>query len=384
MAHSFYIEASDDTLRELGEKFVPVEEDRFQYCLQNKKFSIEDIHKFQSNLRISYDYVCREYERMKELRLFYNLDYPNDHKKYFSTMVELMGKMRSTLHAYKKILNDLRPRNTKKGSISHDPTSLHNGPYSRSMFGWDVYQDKAVIDLYNDINGFLKLAGEIYKEAMAIIEEEKDIRSDPEQAYPRYERSFQQSVKRNKKLIELIRNGNENVDNDIVRALDTAEDVRVLIASLFHEISFDDFNYFCACKIISDERKNEMTREKAAALGISRESAMKLTVLIDNIEELVKQREDAIGWKGMLDGEFVMHLLYWCGWNGCKNDGLLKYITKRCEGKIRVVKMGAVMAEKRKLLRIDNSVIRAQQDHFNKQMDDFVDSILAKQAQERA
>ena len=71
-----------------------------------------------------------------------------------------------------------------------------------------------------------------------------------------------------------------------------------------------------------------------------------------------------------------MHLLYWCGWKGSKNEDLLGYVTNRCEGKIRVVKMGAVMREKRLLVKLDNTEIARQQEAFNRAMDAFVDAFL--------
>lgn len=92
--------------------------------------------------------------------------------------------------------------------------------------------------------------------------------------------------------------------------------------------------------------------------------------------ELAEQRDDVIGWEGMLDGCFVMRLLFWCGWNGSKNEALLNYITKRCEGKVNVVKMGAVMRHKRLLVTINNDDIRQQQDTFNAEIDAFVDAIM--------
>ena len=76
-----------------------------------------------------------------------------------------------------------------------------------------------------------------------------------------------------------------------------------------------------------------------------------------------------------------MHLLFWCGWNGSKNEDLLNYVTKRCEGKIRVVKMGAVMREKRLLVKFDNAEITRQQEAFNRAMDDFVDAFLGNPAE---
>ena len=67
MGYPLYIEASEETLRMLDEKFKPVAEDRFLYSLQQKRRTIEDIHKFNASLQISYDYTLKEYERIKEL-----------------------------------------------------------------------------------------------------------------------------------------------------------------------------------------------------------------------------------------------------------------------------------------------------------------------------
>ena len=55
---------------------------------------------------------------------------------------------------------------------------------------------------------------------------------------------------------------------------------------------------------------------------------------------------------------------------------MLKYITKGCQGKVKVVKMGAVMAEKRKLAHLSNEEESKRQIAFNIQMDAFVDSIM--------
>jgi hypothetical protein len=77
-----------------------------------------------------------------------------------------------------------------------------------------------------------------------------------------------------------------------------------------------------------------------------------------------------------------MHLLYWCGWNGSKNEDLLNYVTKRCEGKIRVVKMGAVLRAKRLLAPVSNDEIARQQQAFDSDMDAFVDSIVGRTTEE--
>ena len=382
LSYPLYIEASEETLRMLDEKFKLVAEDRFLYCLQQKRWTIEDIHKFNARLQISSDYTQKEYERIKELRKTYNREYPTDHKKYFSTAIELMGKMRSTLSAYRKIADGFQPKKKrgskqKEGVTACDRTPLYNGAYSQNAFGWEVYPDKAVKDLLNNLNDYLKLAGKCLDLCLEVIEEEKAIRANPEWAYALYRNSFDRSVSNCRLMIEYMKQKDEDVDNDIVKAIEDAEDVKQLIAELYHAISHSEFNFFCACKTISDGRKVGLTPEEAALFGKdSIDKVVRIRTLLDHIPELIVQHDDAIGWKGMLDGEFVMHLLFWCGWNGSKNEALLNYITKRCEGKINVVKMGAVMREKRLLAYKDNNVVAQEQQAFNRAMDQFVEAYL--------
>ena len=387
MGYPLYIEASEKTLRMLDEKFKPVAEDRFLYSLQQKRWTIEDVHNFNARLLISYDYTSKEYGRIQELRKTYNKEYPTDHKKYLSTAIELMRKMRSTLSAYRKIADGFRPKKKrgsklKEGVMACDRTPLYNGAYSQDAFGWEVYPDKAVKDLLKNLNDYLELAGKCLDLCLEIIDEEKEVRNTPDWAYALYKDSFDRSVSNSKRLIEFMKQQGGTIDHDIVKAIDEAKDVKQLIAELYHAFNHSDFNFYCACKTISDGQKAGLTPEEAALFGKDNiDKVIRIRTLLDHILELAQQRDDVIGWEGMLNGKFVMHLLYWCGWKGSKNEDLLSYVTKRCEGKIRVVKMGAVMREKRLLVILDNAEIARQQEAFNRAMDTFVDAFLGNTAE---
>ena len=384
MPYSSYIDASEETLRMLDEKFTPVQDDRFLYSLQQKKRDLEGLLTFNKRLVLSYDYTQKEYDRLQELRKTYNQEYPTEHKKYFSTAVKLMSKMRSTLSAYKKIVDEFHPKKKrgakyKKDVSAYERTPLYNGPYSQDMFGWDAYPDRSVKDLFNNLNDYLKLAKDCLELCLEVIDEERAIRNDPERVYDLYKDSFDRSVSGNRRLIDDMIKNNVFLDNDIVKAMEEAKDVKTLIASLYHEFNYSDWNHFCACKTVSDGRKAGLTEEESLLFGKDNtETVIRTRALLDHIMELAEQRDDVIGWEGMLDGCFVMHLLFWCGWSGSKNEALLNYITKRCEGKVRVVKMGAVMRQKRLLVAIDNADIRQQQDTFNAEINAFVDAILEK------
>ena len=387
MGYPLYIEASEETLRMLDEKFKPVAEDRFLYSLQQKHWTIEDIHTFNARLQISYDYTLKEYARIQELRKTYNKEYPTDHKKYLSTAIELMGKMRSTLSAYRKIADGFQPKKkrgskVKAGVTACERTPLYNGAYSQDAFGWEVYPDKAVKDLLKNLNDYLELAGKCLDLCLEVIDEEKAVRADPEWSYALYQYSFKCSVSNSKRMIDWMKQKDENVDHEIVKAMEEAKDVKQLIAELYHEFNHSDFNFYCACKTISDGRKAGLTIEEAALFGKDNvNKVVRIRTLLDHIQELAQQRDDVVGWEGMLDGEFVMHLLFWCGWNGSKNENLLHYVTKRCEGKIRVTKMGAVMRAKRLQVSLSNEEIASRQHAFDSEMDQFVDSILGNTAE---
>ena len=288
MPNPFLFDPNEDTLRKMDEMFIPVRDDRFMYGLQQKEWSIEGVHSFISKLRISYDYTNKEYQRIFRLKGTYNLDYPSDHKKYFSTVVELLSKMRCTLSSYKNIIDDFRKRakrgkKSKNRAKAYDNSPLFTGPYSVDIFGWETY-DKSVKDMMKELNDYLKLAGDCLDTCIDIIEEEKAIQSDPDLAIPRYDNSFKRSVKQNKKLIEHMDKSNADIENDLVKAIEDAEDVKQLIASLFHEINNADFNYFCACKTISDARKMGLTEDEQIAFGKENaEKAFRLRILLDHI-----------------------------------------------------------------------------------------------------
>ena len=382
MPYSSHIDASEETLRMLDEKFTPVQDDRFLYSLQQKKRDLEGLLTFNARLQLSYDYTLQEYNRLQELRKTYNQEYPTEHKKYFSTAVKLMSKMRSTLSAFKKIVDEFHPKKKrgakyKKNVSAYERTPLYNGPYSQDLFGWEVYPERSVKDLFNNLNDYLKLAKSCLKLCLEVIDEEKAIRNDPERAYELYKDSFNRSVSGNRRLIDDMIKNHVYLDNDIVKVMEEAKDVKALIANLYHEFNHSDWNHFCACKTISDGRKVGLTEEESLLFGKDNtETVIRIRTLLDHILELAEQRDDVIGWEGMLDGCFVMRLLFWCGWNGSKNEALLNYITKRCEGKVNVVKMGAVMRHKRLLVTINNDDIRQQQDTFNAEIDAFVDAIM--------
>ena len=381
MAYSKPYDYNEDSIRQLDEKFSEIEHDRFLYCIQEQqKWDIEKVNNFIAQLRTSHLYALKELDRLKQLEPTYNKEYPTNHRRYITTAQEVVSKMSSTLSGLKKIVAEFRNKGKNKKDVSiMDDTSLYTGPYMQDLFGWDTYKDQSAQDLLQELNSFLEDAQECIDIAVKMIEDEIAISQDPETAYPIYLDNYYRSVSDNRLFIKMIENQRPDLDNDFVQALVQADDSKRFIASLFHSFNRERFNLNCACVAIHEGKKAELTREESLIWGRDNEVKVKrLRLLLDHILELTENMEDVIGWKGMLKGHFVMRLLFWCGWNGSKNEAMLNYITKRCKGVIGVVKMGAVMTERRKLARLSAKEDKAQQLAFNRQIDTFINSLEEK------
>ena len=381
MAYSTPYDYNEDSIRQLDEKFSEIEHDRFLYCIQEQqKWDIEKVNNFIAQLRTSHLYALKELDRLKQLEPTYNKEYPTNHRRYITTAQEVVSKMSSTLSGLKKIVAEFRNKGKNKKDVSiMDDTSLYTGPYMQDLFGWDTYKDQSAQDLLQELNSFLEDAQECIDIAVKMIEDEIAISQDPETAYPIYLDNYYRSVSDNRLFIKMIENQRPDLDNDFVQALEQADDSKRFIASLFHSFNRERFNLNCACVAIHEGKKAELTREESLIWGRDNEVKVKrLRLLLDHILELTENMEDVIGWEGMLKGYFVMRLLFWCGWNGSKNEAMLNYITKRCKGVIGVVKMGAVMTERRKLTRLTAKEDKAQQLAFNRQIDTFINSLEEK------
>ena len=378
MAYSTPYDYNEESIEQLDEKFSEIDHDRFLYCIQDQqKWDIEKVNKIIAQLRTCHIYAMKELERLRKLEPIYNKEYPTNHRRYVTTAQEVVSKMSSTLSGMKKITAEFRNKGKNKKDVTiMDDTALFSGPYMRDAFGWDTYKEMNAQDLLKELNSFLEDANECVDIAMRMIKEEIAIRQDPDSAYPIYMNDYNRSVSDNKLLLRMIESQRPDLDNDFVKALEEAGDTKKLIASMFHTFNRDRFVLNSACVAIHEGKKAELSKEESLIWGYDNETKVKrLRLLLDHILELTENMENVIGWEGMLKGHFVMRLLFWCGWNGSKNEAMLNYITKRCKGVIGVVKMGAVMNERRKLARLTAKEDEAQQKAFNRKIDAFINSL---------
>lgn len=381
MSNFISIDFSEDTLTALDTKFRKVCDDRFIYCMQEGKWNMDDVIRFKGRIEIALQYASAEKGRLKKLSENYNSEYPTNHKKYFTTAADLMSRMRSTLSTYKKIVYEFRTGKHKRISSSkkaacHGRTSLMEGEYSRDVFGWEAY-DAQVKELYSLMEAYLKIARDCCEICKKVIDEEKEIRKNPEQSLSLYNDSYNRALRDQHTTIKQLEDADVTLENGIVKAMREAEDVEKLIAELYHMMNHDGFNNFVVSKALSDAKAAGIDEDELLLWGKDNfPQVLRVRTVLEHIMELDVDKEKH---KGKLSGYFMMRFCYWCDiLDNSQHAVLLSYVTRKLKGITKVCTLGAIKAEKKKKLLLTNEENGKKQEGFNRQIDEFLESLQGK------
>lgn len=368
------IEKNEETLMMLDDSLPQASVDRFVFGLQQRKWKELDILQFTVSVRTSHSYAIIENGRLKNWKETFNDEYATDHNAYFTTAERSMNRIRCTLSGIKKAVTKLcytskkqLPTDAETPTV-YERSPLLNGHYSPDLFGLDAY-GQSVKQLYDELLNYLNTASENVELCLEVIERETYMRQHPEEIIEVHDKCYQNTFNHSQTTINRFLNSGTNTDNDIVKAIEKADDAKQTIAELFHMLNVDQWNDYVICRATNEARNTGLTKEELLLWGRERkEQIMRVRKLIQHLDKLDMEKVK----KGKaLSGYFLMRLFYWCDINDNSQHGVLRdYIAKNYNG--LVVKIGAVNAEKRKCLRLDNSENRRQQDLFNQTIESFL------------
>ena len=370
------LEKTEDTLLMLDDSLPQASVDRFVYGLQQRKWKEWDITQFTATVRNSHTYAIMENSRLKEWKETFNEEYATDHNTYFTTAERSMNRIRCTLSGIKKAVTKLCYTSKKQLPDDADiPTvyersPLLNGQYSPDLFGLDAY-GQSVKRLYEELVSYLGTASENIELCLEVIERENYMRQHPEEIIEVHDKCYLVTMNHSRSIIKRLLNSdsNVNVDNDILKAIEDADDAQQQIAELFHMLNVDQWNDYVVCRATAEAQNIGLEKDELLLWGRERrEQVMRVRKLLRHLDELEMKKVK----KGSaLSGYFLMRLFSWCDINDDRQHGVLRdYIARNYNG--IVVKIGAVNAEKRKCLLLDNSENRRQQADFNTAIDDFL------------
>ncbi len=361
----------------LDESLPQTTADRFIFGLQQRKWKDWDILQFTISIRRSHDYALTENLRLKHWGETFNEEYATDHNKYFTTAEKTMNRINSTLSGIRKAVTKLCYSSRKQlPADAEAPTvfersPLMKGDYSPDLFGLDSY-GQSVQKLYQELISYLKTAEENVALCLEVIDRENYIRQHPEECIEVHDKCYDITLNHSQRIIQRLKDSDANIDNDIVKALENAEDAQKSIVELFHMLNVEEWNDYVICRATVEAKRAGLTPIELKLWG--KENAaqvIRVRKLLDHLDEL---EMDKIKRKEALSGYFVMRLLFWCKIkDNSQHRLLLDYITQHYNGYI--VKMGAVKAEKTKIAHITNEENNKQQQEFDSKIDKFLSRI---------
>lgn len=384
-----HLDKTEESLQMLDNSLPQATVERFLYGLKLHNWDEEAIMSFTIKIRNSHSYALLENARLNKWKATFNEEYATNHNKYFTTAESAMNRMRSTLKGITDAVFRFCYRSNKPlpadvdAPMVFERSPLLKGPYSKDMFGTDLY-GKTVMLLYEELISYLQTADENVSICLEVIERENYLREHKEEVKELYDKCFEDTFRNNRSVIKRLKEANGNLDNDILKAFEDAEDTQQMIADLFHMLNVDEWNDYVVCKAVQDAGAAGLDKQEMFLWGKERTAhVMRVRTLLEHLSEIDFSKHGIKTEKqeGVVSGEFLMRLLVWCDIKENSSQSVwLEYVTDKILSApgcrfTKVAQTGAIKAERKKLLNVSNEVKYKLQNAFNKALDAFVDNI---------
>lgn len=383
-----HIDKTEESLQMLDDSLPQATVDRFLYGLKLRNWDEEAIMAFTVKIRNSHSYALLENTRLTKWKATFNEEYATNHNKYFTTAEAAMNRMRSTLKGITDAVIKFCYRSNKALPADVDApmvlerTPLLKGPYSKDMFGTDLY-GKTVMLLFEELISYLNTAEDNVTICLDVIARENYLREHVDEVNEVYDKCFEETFRNNRSVIKRLKEANVIVDNDILKAFEDAEDTQQMIANLFHMLNVDEWNDYVLCKAVHDAGMAGFDKKELFLWGIERAAhVIRVRTLLEHLSE-IDSTEHGIKiekQEGVVSGEFLMRLFVWCDINENSSHSVwLEYVSDKILSApgcrfTKVAKIGAIKAERIKLASVGIDETNKLQKMFNLAMDAFVDN----------
>ena len=383
-----HLDKTEESLQMLDNSLPQATVDRFLYGLRLRSWDEEAIMAFTVKIRNSHSYALLENTRLSKWKTTFNEEYATNHNKYFTTAESAMNRMRSTLKGITEAVIKFCYRSNKALPVDVDApmvlerTPLLKGPYSKDMFGTDLY-GKTVMLLFEELISYLNTAEDNVTICLDVIARENYLREHVDEVNEVYDKCFEDTFRNNRSVIKRLKESNANLDNDILKTIEDAEDAQQMIADLFHMLNVEEWNDYVVCKAIRDANKAGLDKKELFLWGEERKGqVMRVRALLEHLSDLDLSGQDMKIDKqeGVVSGEFLMRLFVWCAINENSSHSVwLEYVTNKILSAsdcrfTKVAQIGAIKAERNKLAIINKDETNKLQNKFNRALDAFVDN----------
>ena len=312
-------------------------QERFLASLHlNNRRTAMDLAALDTKLLGAIANLQEQHAQLLDFSLTFNSQFVTRNNHYFNSAHQLLRKIHTGVTQMKNIYKRFTPNSNAAVPASlqanytppsiYERSSLGIAPYTRPMFGLDVYSPD-VQRLCMDMERFFEVLRESLLVCLEVIRQEQYIRRDPNQCKELYHDFKDENYLRIRKHINSIRLQSSEFSPDHNPAIDLRQCCATeeeFAQKAFHDQDFDDVCSLAVKELVEEEQRGIFSIEELQLFAEDRDKIMQVRYIISHFDEYLKPNAR----RKNVPAEYVACLMGWCNIPIKKNLAFVNYFAE--------------------------------------------------------
>ena len=299
-----------------------------------------------------------QHAQLVDFSTTFNSQFVTKNNHYFSSAHQLLRKIHTGVTQMKSIYKQFTPNSTAAVPASYQATyttpsiyersSLGIAPYTRPMFGLDIYSPE-VQRLCMDMARFFEVLRDSLLVCLEVMRQEQYIRRDPNQCtelYHDFKEEHYLHIKKNIHSLRLNTSEFSPYNNPAIDLRQASETEEEFSQKGFHNLEFDDVCTLATKELVEEEQRGIYTAEELQLFAEDREQILTIRYIISNFDEYLPANPR----RKTVPADYVACLMSWCKIPLKKNLAFVNYFAqtyKKANGQYKPPSNSAVNVKKR-------------------------------------
>lgn len=312
-------------------------QERFLASLHlNNRRTAMDLAALDTKLLGAIANLQEQHAQLLDFSLTFNSQFVTRNNHYFNSAHQLLRKIHTGVTQMKNIYKRFTPNSNAAVPASlqanytppsiYERSSLGIAPYTRPMFGLDVYSPE-VQRLCMDMERFFEVLRESLLVCLEVIRQEQYIRRDPNQCKELYHDFKDENYLRIRKHINSIRLQSSEFSPDHNPAIDLRQCCATeeeFAQKAFHDQDFDDVCSLAVKELVEEEQRGIFSIEELQLFAEDRDKITQVRYIISHFDEYLKPNAR----RKNVPAEYVACLMGWCNIPIKKNLAFVNYFAE--------------------------------------------------------
>lgn len=312
-------------------------QERFLASLHlNNRRTAMDLAALDTKLLGAIANLQEQHAQLLDFSLTFNSQFVTRNNHYFNSAHQLLRKIHTGVtqmkHIYKRFTPNSNAAVPASMQATYTPPSIYErsslgiAPYTRPMFGLDVYTPE-VQRLCMDMARFFDVLRESLLVCLEVIRQEQYIRRDPNQCTELYHDFKEENYLRIKKNIHSIRINTSEFSPDNNPAIDlrqASETEEEFSQKGFHNLEFEDVCTLATKELVEEEQRGIFSIEELQLFAEDRDKIMKVRYIISHFDDFLPPNPK----RKKVPATYVACLMSWCDIPLQRNRAFVNYFAQ--------------------------------------------------------